>query len=98
MLEDLLRKLRTQQDLDEIVSEWAAEARPPLPLTLKSRIGKQERGRDLTEAYIRRRNKDDVGAYRFIDHIEQRTPSGLVLDLALLLKNIVCVNNDLPFE
>jgi hypothetical protein len=98
IMEDLLRHLRQQQDLDQIVAEWAAEARPPMRLTLMSRIGKQERGRDLSEAYICSQRKDLPGAYLLADNIQRATASGLVLDLAMLLKNIVCVTSKLPFQ
>lgn len=97
-MRDLLRKLRRQHDLDPIIAEWAAEACPPMRNELTSQIAGQERGRDLTEAYICSQQGNQPGAYLLIDAIEHGTPSGLVLDLALLLKNIIRVRNNLSFQ
>jgi hypothetical protein len=39
IMEDLLKGLRLQQNLDLMIEEWAAEARPPMRVVLGSRIG-----------------------------------------------------------
>ena len=98
IMRDLLHSLRLQQDLDLIVDEWASEARPPMRTTLTSRIATQAKGRDLTEAYICSQQSNPRAAYLLTDAIEQGLPSGLVLDLALLLKNVIRVRNNLAFQ
>jgi hypothetical protein len=96
--QDLLHGLRLQQDLELMIHEWAGDARPPMRITLSSRIATQPKGRDLTEAYICSQQANHRAAYLLTDAIEQGLPSGLVLDLALLLKNVIRVRNQLAFQ
>lgn len=98
LMQDLLQRLRLQHDLDLMIDEWASEARPPMRLVLSSRIATQAKGRDLTEAYICSQQANQHAAYLLTDAIEQGLASGLVLDLALLLKNIIRVRNKLAFQ
>lgn len=97
-MQGLLQTLRLQQDLELMIEEWAAEVRAPLPLTLNSQIARQTGGRELTEAYLCSRQTKDQAAYLLTDAIEQGSASGLVLDLALLLKNIIRVRNNIGFQ
>ncbi|MGD0815297.1 MAG: hypothetical protein ABSA83_17000 [Verrucomicrobiota bacterium] len=97
-MRELLDSLHLQQDLDLMIDEWAGEARPPMRTTFSSRIATQAKGRDLTEAYICSQQTNHHAAYLLTDAIEQGSPSGLVLDLALLLKNVIRVRNNLAFQ
>jgi hypothetical protein len=97
-MQDLLHSLRLQQDLELMIDEWASEARPPMRVVLGSRIATQAKGRDLTEAYICSQQGNHNAAYRLTDNIERGSPSGLVLDLALLLKNVILARHGLPFQ
>lgn len=98
IMQDLLCGLRLQQDLDLMVDEWATETRPPMRLVLRSRIAAQAKGRDITEAYICSQQGNHYAALRLTDSIEHGSPSGLVLDLALLLKNVILARHGLRFQ
>jgi hypothetical protein len=96
--ENLLKALRLQQDLDLMIEAWSAEARPPMRVVLESRIATQPKGRELTDAYICSQQGNNRTAYLLTDTIERGLPSGLVLDLALLLKHLILLKSSLNFE
>jgi hypothetical protein len=96
--QNLLQKLQQLLDLDAMISEWAAEATPPIRNVFRSRIASQRRGSELTEAYICSQQGNPKSAYGLADRAEHETDSGLVRDLALLLKNIVRFRSNLVLE
>ncbi len=93
---DLVEQLHQLLGLDVLVSEWAAESVPPMRIVLRSRIAKQTGGRELTEAYVCARQLNYRAAYGIAALLPQS--SGLVRDLAFLLRTIVRFRNQLPPE
>jgi len=95
---DLVAKLRQLIDLEVMVAEWAAEAIPPMRIVLQSHIACHTGGRELTESYICARQHRFGNAYTMAEFVLRGTQSGLVRDLAFLVKTIVRFKNNLPLE
>jgi hypothetical protein len=97
-LADLFAKLQQLIDLEVMVAEWAAEAKPPMRTVLRSQIASHTGGRELTESYICARQQRFGNAYSLAEFVLKGTQSGLVRDLAFLINTIIRFKKNLPLE